>query len=577
MIAPDKRLSLLRQRLNQKNFVRIIEAHSGISALVGESARVQLEGAMVEYDGFWESSFTDSASKGLPDIEIVNADSRIDTIKQILEVTSKPIIVDGDTGRSPVEFEYLVRRLEHLGVSAVIIEDKVFPKRNGLDSSARQTSEDPKTFAQKIQRGKKETLTEEFMIIARLESLIAGSSLEDALKRAEIYIQAGVDGIMIHSPKDQPDEILEFAAAYEALCRKLGTRPPLVCVPTTYNLITDMELAEHGFNIIIHANHLLRASYKAMEEAAAAILAHDRGFEAELLCAPTSKIFEVVGFDAIEEQDRIYEKEHREKEHRYSIIIPAAGKDPVFPEIPKSMIKVASQTILDHQIVSLRKAGMTNNRVVVVRGHEAGQFTRDDVEYFDNEKYLEAHSLYSLFCAEQAMEDGFLMIYSDILFDEALIQRLVESNGDIVLLLDNSYRYHLHEVDKRLDLAIGGRQYPSRSHSLIVDSPVTISHIGKDIPKQNADYEFIGIAFFSEKGAETLRKVYEGAKAQGATPFHESPSFDQATIVDIIQEIIDQGFPVMGLELSTGWIEIHNRHDVRKAEEELGAVRLFDG
>ena len=568
MITPEKRLRSLKEKLDQKSFVRIIEAHSGISALVGERATLQVQGEMLEYDGFWESSLTDSASKGLPDVEIVSLDSRVATINEILEVSSKPVIVDGDTGKSPVEFEYMVRRLERLGVSAVIIEDKVFPKRNSLDTSAKQTLEDPELFAQKIQRGKNQSLTDDFMVIARLESLIAGTGLEDALGRAETYIRAGVDGIMIHSQQDTPDEMLAFAGAYETLCAKLGTRLPLVCVPTTYNLITDRELAEHGFNIVIHANHLLRSSYKAMEEAALSILAHDRGFEAELLCAPTSKIFEVVGLNRITDQDHLYDKAQR-----YSIIIPAAGKDPVLPESPKSMINVGGRTILDHQIERIRKAGLSNNKVVVVRGHEGSQFTRTDVEYCDNDKYLESHSLYSLFCAERAMRDGFLLIYSDVLFDESLIQRLVEHTADIVLLIDNSYRHHKHEVDKRLELAIGSREYQSHPRSLLVGSPVTIKRIGKEVPKQEADYEFAGIALFSAKGAEILRSVYTTAKAQGASPFQESPSFDKAAIVDIIQEIIDQGFPVLGLELSTGWMEIHNRQDINKAEGEISAFR----
>ena len=572
MITPEKRLRLLKERLDEKGFVRIIEAHSGISALVGEKASLHSHGEMVEYDGFWESSLTDSASKGLPDVEIVSLDSRIATINEILEVSSKPVIVDGDTGRSRVEFEYMVRRLERLGVSAVIIEDKVYPKRNSLDVLAKQTLEDPELFAQKIQRGKKESLTDDFMVIARLESLIAGTGLEDALWRAETYVRAGVDGIMIHSQKDTPDEILAFAGAYEELCQKLGTRPPLVCVPTTYNLITDRELGERGFNIVIHANHLLRSSYKAMEEAALSILAHDRGFEAELLCAQTSKIFEVVGLNRITDRDHIYDKAQG-----YPIIIPAAGKDPVLPDSPKSMINVGGKPILDHQIERVRKAGLTNNKVVVVRGHEGDQFTRTDVEYWDNDNYLEAHSLYSLFCAEPAMREGFLLIYSDVLFDETLIQRLVEHTADIVLLIDNSYRYHKHDVDKRLELAIGGRQYQADPRSLLVDSPVTITRIGKEVPKQEADYEFIGIALFSAKGAEILQSVYRTAKAQGASPFHESSSFDSAAIVDIIQEIIDQGFPVLGLELSTGWIEINDRLDIQKAEEELNVFRPSQG
>ena len=154
MITPDNRLKLLKEKLDQKGFVRIIEAHSGLSALVGDAASFQSENGVVEYDGLWESSLTDSATKGLPDIEIISLDSRINTINEIMEVSDKPLIVDGDTGRSPVEFEFLVRRLERLGVSAVIIEDKVFPKRNSLDTSAKQTLEDPVAFGQKIQRGK---------------------------------------------------------------------------------------------------------------------------------------------------------------------------------------------------------------------------------------------------------------------------------------------------------------------------------------------------------------------------------------------------------------------------------------
>ena len=570
MITPGNRIRLLRESIERKGFVRIIEAHNGLSALVGESAKFELDREVIEFDGFWESSLTDSAAKGLPDVELVGLDSRLSTIDEILGVTSKPIIVDGDTGRSGLEFEYMVRNLERLGVSAVIIEDNVFPKRNSLDPSAKQTLADADEFARKIEQGKKEALTSEFMIIARLESLIAGTGLTDALTRAEKYIHAGADGIMIHSQKTQPDEILAFADSYQSLCQGLGRRPLLVCVPTAYNTITDRELAERGFNIVIHANHLLRSSYKAMQKAALEILVNDRSHEAEGLCSPTSEIFSVVGFDRIKEQDR-----QQTREQRYEIIIPAAGKDPVFSELPKSMIKVSGQSILDHQVESLRKAGLTNNRVIVVRGHEGAQFTRTDVEYIDNDKFLETHSLHSLFCAEPAMTDGFLLVYSDILFDEGVIRRLVESNGDIVLLVDNSYRYHKHDIDKRLDLAIGTRQYSSRRR-LQTDSPVKITQIGKAIPKQMADYEFVGIVLFSDKGAEILRDVYNTAKKKGASPFHESSSIDQANVVDILQEIIDQGFPVLGLELSTGWIEIHNREDVGRAEEELDSVHAND-
>ena len=303
-VTPGERLRALKECIDRKGFVRILEAHSGLSGIVADQAQIRHNGQVLEYDGLWESSLTDSAIKGLPDASIVGFDSRAHTIDEILNVTSKPIIVDGDTGGEPAQFEYLVKHLERLGVSAVIIEDKVYPKRNSLDASANQDLEDPTVFAEKIQAGKEVAISDDFMIISRLESLIAGAGLRDALDRAEQYILAGTDGIMIHTNKSDPREILDFADAYQGLCRRLGVRPVLVSVPTTYNTITDAELAARGFNIIIHANHLLRAAYKAMTEAACNILVNGRSLEADPLCAPVKEIFSTVGFDRITRKDR---------------------------------------------------------------------------------------------------------------------------------------------------------------------------------------------------------------------------------------------------------------------------------
>ena len=303
-IKPWERLSGLRECISRKGFARILEAHSGLSGLVVENARVQMNGRVVEYDGIWESSLTDSATKGLPDASIVGSDSRARTIDEILSVTTKPIIVDGDTGGEASQFEYMVKNLERLGVSAVIIEDKVFPKRNSLDGSASQELEDPLVFAQKIRAGREVVIGDDFMVIARLESLIADAGLEDALERAELYIEAGADGLMVHSSDRRPDEVLAFAKAYEALCRRMGRRPVLVSVPTTYNTVSDAELVACGFNIIIHANHLLRAAYKAMNHAARIILESGRSLEVDPLCAPVGEIFATVGLDRINRKDR---------------------------------------------------------------------------------------------------------------------------------------------------------------------------------------------------------------------------------------------------------------------------------
>ena len=302
--SPFERLKALKECIDRKGFARIMEAHSGLSGIIAENVRVEKNGQVLEYDGLWESSLTDSASKGLPDASIVGNDSRVHTINEILTVTSKPLIVDGDTGGEPAQFEYLVRTLERLGVSAVIIEDKVYPKRNSLDAAANQDLEDPWAFAEKIQAGKEVATTDDFMIISRLESLISGAGVADALSRAEQYILAGTDGIMIHSNKSDPAEIFAFTDAYPGLCRRLGRRPLLVSVPTTYNTISDDELIARGFNIIIHANHMLRAAHKAMSEVASAILEGGSSLAVDESCATVPEVFATVGFDRITRKDR---------------------------------------------------------------------------------------------------------------------------------------------------------------------------------------------------------------------------------------------------------------------------------
>lgn len=565
-ITPDERRRRLRQLIEQKGFVRIIEAHNGLSALVGETARIERDGQVVEYDGFWESSLTDSAAKGLPDAEVVGNPSRLHTIDEILNVTSKPLIVDGDTGGSDTQFEYFVRSLERLGVSGVIIEDKVFPKRNSLDASARQDLEDPEIFAQKIARGRAARVTDDFLVIARIESLIAGLGIDDAFVRARKYIEAGVDGIMIHSKGDSPDAILAFASAYDEFCKQFGRRPILVCVPTTYNLISDVELAQHGFNVIIHANHLLRSAYKAMLQTAEAILSADRGFEAEPLCAPVRAVFAQVGFEEVKAKDREYSKTQR-----LSVIIPAAGQDPVFTEAPKSLIQICGKPILRHQLNNIRKVGI--GQVVVVRGYQGEQFDpfsdESNLVFCDNDQYAEKHSLHSLFCAEKYMGQGFILVYSDILFNEDILRRLIVSEADIVLVVDSSYRYHRHEVDKKLDLVISQGKRSTHYRSLHPMKRAKITQIGKNINVERADYEFIGMAYFSEEGARILRKVYHDCLATVDGPFHEADSFDRAGVTDLLQEVIDRGFAVHGLEVFQGWMEIHKNEDVEIAAVEL--------
>ena len=289
--TPDIRLKTLRRLIEIKKPVRIMEAHSGISGLIVEQLEVEKEDGPHSFDGIWSSSLTDSASKGKPDIEAVDLTTRLQDLTNILECTTKPIIFDGDTGGKPEHFVYTVRTLERNGISAVIIEDKVGLKKNSLfGTEVTQELAPIDDFCEKISSGKRAQVTKEFMIIARLESLIAGKPVSDALERARAYVAAGADGVMIHSKEKTGGDVKEFCLKFRAEYKGV----PLVLVPTTYNRFTEKELMEWGATIIIYANHLLRASYPAMMRAASVILEKERSLEADDICMPIKEILELI-------------------------------------------------------------------------------------------------------------------------------------------------------------------------------------------------------------------------------------------------------------------------------------------
>jgi len=289
--TPQLRIHRLRKLLEVKPLVRFMEAHNGLTGLIVEKLKISQDDMVKQFDGMWVSSLCDSTVKGKPDIELVDSSSRLNTINDILEVTTKPIIMDGDTGGHVEHFAYLVKSLERFGVSAVIIEDKIGLKKNSLfGTEVEQEQDSIENFCQKITRGKQAQVTDDFMIIARIESLILKAGMEDALRRAHAYLEAGADGIMIHSKEKEPDEIFEFCREY----RKFNKKAALVAVPTTYNRVSENELAEAGVNIVIYANHLLRSAYPAMVKTAQCILENERACESEDYCMPIKDILHLI-------------------------------------------------------------------------------------------------------------------------------------------------------------------------------------------------------------------------------------------------------------------------------------------
>lgn len=283
-----KRLRLLIQLCP---IVKTIEVHSGLTGLIAEKTIVSNNGEIDQFDAMWLSSLCDSTVKGKPDIELVDMSSRLRTVDDVLEVTTKPIILDGDTGGLIEHFVYNVRTLERMGVSAVIIEDKTGLKKNSLfGTDVEQMQDSIENFCNKIRAGKRAQRTEDFMIIARIESLILEKGIVDALNRAKAYVDAGADGIMIHSRKKTADEIFEFCDKF----REMDMQTPIVVVPTSYNTVSEKELQEHGVNIVIYANQLTRSAFPAMQKTAVDILTYHRAKEVDNRLMPIQDIITLI-------------------------------------------------------------------------------------------------------------------------------------------------------------------------------------------------------------------------------------------------------------------------------------------
>lgn len=288
---PEYRRKRLKQLLEMRSVVKIIEAHSGLTGLIAEKTIVEEKGRLDQFDGMWVSSLCDSTDRGKPDIELVDLSSRLRTIEDIMDVTTKPIILDGDTGGLTEHFVYNVRTLERKGVSAIIIEDKTGLKKNSLfGTEVEQTQDSIENFSAKIAAGKKAQLTDDFMIIARIESLILGKGMDDALVRAFSFRDAGADGIMIHSREKEPTEIFEFCDKF----REQDQKTPIVVVPTSFNSVKEEELGEHGVNIVIYANQLMRAAFPAMKTTAEEILRCHRAQEADSHLMPFRDIITLI-------------------------------------------------------------------------------------------------------------------------------------------------------------------------------------------------------------------------------------------------------------------------------------------
>ena len=292
--SPDNRVSRLKRLINSKKIVRILESHNSLTGLIIENTKINKKNKSYEFDGMWSSSLTDSATKGKPDNSSVDFSTRLSSLNEMMEVTSKLLVFDADNGGQLEHLSFLIRTLERCGASAVIMEDKVGLKKNSLFKDQAGTKQDkPELFAKKIKQICKSRKNKDFMVIARIESFIVGKGLKDALRRAEIYSKAGADAILIHSKEKTPDEIFSFAKEF----KKSKNFLPLVSVPSTYSKVYEKDLIRNGFKLVIYANQLLRAAYPAMQFVAKKILENSRAFEVEKKIIPIKEIINLIKND----------------------------------------------------------------------------------------------------------------------------------------------------------------------------------------------------------------------------------------------------------------------------------------
>ena len=539
----SNRAQKLRELFDQDGVIRIMGAHDGITAKV-----VEMNG----FDGIWAGSFEVSASHAVPDASILTMTQYLEAAYVMHNAVSIPVIADCDTGYGNSNNVIdMVRKYEAAGIAAVSMEDKRFPKVNSY-IPGRQELAPIAEFVGKILAAKNTQRTEDFMVIARVEALIAGWGHEEALRRAHAYVEAGADAIFIHSKSKTPDEIISFAQAWDFSA-------PLIICPTSYPMITLEEIEKLGIKMVIYANQGLRASLKAMNEICSLIAKEGRLDTINDRIMTMDEVFELQGMNRMKEEEEVY---LRSDEEVISVIIPAAGApsnqesmELLLQDIPLAMLDVNGKPLLQRNVETLNKGKIYD--IAVIRGYKKAVFDIKGVAYFDNPKYQSEGILTSIMCAQSKIEGKTLFIYSDILFDNLLVENLKSATSDFIIVVDNSYKKAIKR-NKKLDLVVTTEKLPDGDRRLNHDRLYQVERIGSAVPEEAASAEYIGIALFSEKGIQIFKEEYNNALTEyGDRPFHEAANIYQASLEDFLQHLITSGYRVDAMQVNSGWMEVH--------------------
>ncbi len=549
--------ALLRAILRRPGLVPMVGAHDALSAKLIEAAGFPV---------IWSSSFAVSAAqRAVPDVNLLTMTENLEAAKHINDAVAAPVIADVDNGYgNVVNVVRTVEEYERAGIAGICMEDNVFPKKCSLYPGMKRELLSIEEFAGKIRAAVATRRDPESLLIARVEALIAGWGMTEALRRARAYAEAGADMVLMHSKSKTAAEILEFM--------RLWDRPtPVVVVPTLYPSVTFDELEGAGVKMVIWANHVLRGAVKGMQ-ATLATLARERRLDAlDPHIVPLEEIYRHVGVDEFKAIEQEY-LPAAGGQAKAVIIAAGSGKSllPLTEDRPKCMLDIKGRTILERQIETLRACGVHD--IVVVRGYKKDIVTAPGVRFYDNDRYDETGELASLFSAESELAGPLLFLYSDILFEQAVLEKLLRAEADCAVVVDRAWvdqRERLMPLSKPLDLVITKNAPQAGLRSLPAAEDDTLVAIGQRIRPEQATGEFIGLARFSERGAQVLRETYRERRAASAGRFHEADSLEQGAFTDLLQELVDRGQTVACVDVYKGWLEIDTFEDYQRAWAEI--------
>ncbi len=544
----------LREMFRSKKVVRIVGAHNGMSAKLVEKAG---------FEGVWASGLEVSTAHAVPDANILTMSDYLRVASYMNDAVSIPVVVDADTGYgNSNNVIYTVQKFEAAGIAAICMEDKLFPKVNSF-VPGRQELAPIAEFVGKIMAAKNAQESPDFMVIARVEALIAGWGMEEALKRANAYAEAGADAVFIHSKQKETQEIEEFIQAWKS-------ETPLVVCPTTYPGFTVEKAEKSGkVKIYIFANHGIRSAIKAMEETFATLQKTNDIRSVENNISSMKNVFDIQGMPEM----KANEKKYLLTESSARAIIPAAGaakhdvsllKD-LLQDRPLGMLDVNGKSILQRNIEIFNQLGVQD--IAIVSGYEGSKINLDQVDIIENKDYDKNGILHSIMCARGHLKGKTIVAFSDILFEKNIIERLLKRQEDVVIVIDRSWQ-DTKTNGRPIDLIKASNLPPQGERVVGLEQDNPVVKMGQSLSPEEATHEFIGIAMFSEKGAQALLSLYdEFSENPPSGSFYEAESFSKADLSDILQAMMDRGHKVSSLEIHKGWMEVHNFEDYKRACE----------